>query len=158
MKQIIRTSIGILVGTVFSLLSTGAWASGFPVGQLLVGNYDTIYLLDPSSGTSNRIVTGMSGLKDVVYNPVSDSAFAAVGSNIIQISAFATGYVSTPFLSGIAALQCIVSWCLEDIELGVIFPKGHAPEGVHRYDAQTSIIYATSSSGLSRCNNVPDLH
>jgi len=82
-------------------------AASFPLGQLLVSDSSTIYLVDPASATSNRVVTGLTGLRDVVYNPVSRSAFATQGTNIVQISAGDAGYSVAPFVSGIAGLQCL---------------------------------------------------
>jgi hypothetical protein len=84
-----------------------ALSAGFPLGQLLVSDESNVYLVDPVTGSSATIITGLSGLKDIVYNPVSGSAFAVVGSNIVQITANSSGYSVGTFLSGVGGVQCL---------------------------------------------------
>lgn len=77
------------------------------MGQLLVSDSSNIYLVDPQTGTSTRIVSGLSGVGDVVYNPVSDSVFAVVGEDIVQVTATPTGYATSTFISGVSGLECL---------------------------------------------------
>jgi hypothetical protein len=108
MKTNLKKSLGLLVASALAFVTaSSAQSAGFPLGQLLLADSSTIYLVDPSTGISNRIVTGLSGLGDVVFNPVTGSAFAVVGSDIVQIKANGTGYTTSTFLSGIVDLQCL---------------------------------------------------
>lgn len=79
-------------------------ADGFPAGNLLVLNYDGLYLVDPTTGGSQRIVTGLpSSVGDVVYNPVSNSAFVTVDRrDILEIKFTQSGsYQISTFLANI---------------------------------------------------------
>src|SRR5258708_7765445 len=65
-------------------------AAGFPLGQVLVSDSTTVYLIDPVAGSATSIVSGLIGLADVVYNPVSGAAFPVIGSSIVRISPWGT--------------------------------------------------------------------
>lgn len=99
----------LVLTTVVSLIPGvgSSSAAEFTPGHLLVSDSSSIYLVNPASGASNVVVTGFTSLGDVVYNPVTRSAFAVVGTNIIQIKATSTGYITAPFLNGIQDLECL---------------------------------------------------
>ncbi|MBL9168799.1 MAG: hypothetical protein JNN07_13760 [Verrucomicrobiales bacterium] len=81
-------------------------AGGFPPNHLLATDSSALYLIDPATGNQTPIAS-FTDAGDVVYNPVSESAFVVAGNDIVQVTSTSAGYVSSIFVHDVADLQCL---------------------------------------------------
>lgn len=99
----LRIVLAASVAVVF--LSGFARAEGFHGGDLLATSGRTVYAFEPSTGASRVLWGGDTSLGDIVYNPITGSAFITDDSrrgNIYQLTFDSqNGFQMSPFLTGL---------------------------------------------------------
>lgn len=91
----------------------------FPAGHVVVSELQTVYLVNPVTGISQKLIETEGFLGDVVYNPVTDSIFVTTAReeerSILELKwTDDTPFAFTPFLSG-----------LDRVEALAVDPDGH---------------------------------
>jgi DNA-binding beta-propeller fold protein YncE len=92
-------------------MSGFAWAEGFRVGALLATGYDSVYMIDPDTGESQVLWQGNQTLGDIVYDPITQSAFITgiyPSADIYQLTWNAqNGFQMSNFLSGLSDTRAL---------------------------------------------------
>lgn len=102
---LVRVTVIALMLRVASIDPYAAGLDDFPTGYLIATTADAVWLMHPTTGYHEAIVTTQTGLGDIAYNPVTHSAFicsaAPFGSNeILEVTWSDTaGYRIAPFIS-----------------------------------------------------------
>jgi hypothetical protein len=98
--------LAIMLAALLILAPRFAMSSGFLPGHLLLSTHDSVYMLDPVTNRLDRILFGQPFLRDLVYDPITDSAFIVRDNGflteIMQLKWSETvGFETSVFLSGL---------------------------------------------------------